>query len=130
MSPFGSSSLCVLRSKVQQCYDGFDGTLMGVRSQRHSRKFGSVNRALTGKQATHVVNPQHIPVIEFDYATDTPGPKISMMVATDLNSWINFCCCGKEKGGQDDYVIQENIDRLGLKRDQELSTLDVANAFI
>ena len=22
----GSSSLCVLRSKVQECYDGFDGT--------------------------------------------------------------------------------------------------------
>ena len=40
-------------------------------------------------------------MIEFDYAfaIDTlGGPKISMMVATDTVSWIDFCCCGNEKG--------------------------------
>ena len=102
-----------------------------MRSQRALTKIWIGQQSPDGKQATHVVNPQHIPVIEFDYATDTPGgPKISIDGCDRLNSWINFCCCGKEKSGQDDYVIQENIDRLGLKRDQELSTLDVANAFI
>ena len=54
-----------------------------------------------GKHAKQVGNPEHIPVIEFDdaFATDTlGGPKISVMVATDsINSWIDFCCCGKEK---------------------------------
>ena len=45
-----------------------------------------------GEHAKQVVNPEHIPVIEFDYAlaTDTPGgPKIS------TDSRIDFCCCGK-----------------------------------
>ena len=39
-----------------------------------------------GKHAKQVENPEHIPVIEFDYAFDTDtsgGPEISMMVATD-----------------------------------------------
>ena len=52
-----------------------------------------------GKHAIQVVNPEHIPLIEFGYAfaTDTPGgPKISMMVATDSIHGSIFCC-GKEK---------------------------------
>ena len=98
MSPFGSSSLCVLRSKVQQCYDGFDGTLMGVRSQRALTKIWIGQQSPDGKQATHVVNPQHIPVIEFDYATDTPGgPKISMMVATDSIHGSIFAVVARRK---------------------------------
>ena len=42
-----------------------------------------------GKHVKQVGNPEHIPVIEFDYAfaTDTPGgPKISMMVATQAHA--------------------------------------------
>ena len=68
-----------------------------------------------GKHTKQLVDMEHIPVIEFDYAfaTDTPGDpsrKISMMV-------------------------QNYIDRLGLvkaelKCDQEPSTLDVANVLI
>ena len=49
-----------------------------------------------GKHPKQAVNPEHIPVIEFDYAfaTDTPGgPKISMMVTTDSIHGSNFCCC-------------------------------------
>ena len=50
-----------------------------------------------GKYARQVVNPEHIPVIEFDYAfaTDAPGgPKISMMVATDVGihtPYLHMC---------------------------------------
>ena len=95
-----------------------------------------------GKHAKQVGNLEHTLVIEFDYAfaTDTPGgPKISMMVATDsINSWIDYCCCGKEKrwpGRLCDAEFQNYIDRLGLvkaelKCDQEPSTLDVANSLI
>ena len=42
-------------------------------------------KSLNGKYATQVENPNHILVIEFDYAlaTDMPGgPKVSVMVAT------------------------------------------------
>ena len=84
-------------------------------------------------------NPEHIPVIEFDYAfaTDTPrGPIMSMMVATDSIHGSILAFVGKRKGGQDDYVMQSfrnYIDRLGLVKaelecDQEPSTLDVASA--
>ena len=39
-----------------------------------------------------------VKAFDYGFPTDTPGgPKISMMVATDLNSWIDFCCCGKEE---------------------------------
>ena len=94
-----------------------------------------------GKPAKQVENPEHIPVIEFDYAfaTDAPGgPKVSIMVATDsIHGWI-FAFVARRKGGQDDYVMQSfqnYIDRLELvkaelKCDQEPSTLDVANALI
>ena len=93
-----------------------------------------------GKHAKQVVNPEHIPEIEFDYAfaTDTPGgPNVSMMVATDSIHGSIFVVA-RRKGGQDDYVMQSfqnYIDRLGLvkaelKCDQESSTLDVANALI
>ena len=89
-----------------------------------------------GKHVKQVGNPEHIPVIEFDYAfvTDTPGgPKISMMVAIDSIHGSIFAVVAKRKGGQDDHVMQSfqnNIDRLGLvkaelKCDQEPSTLDV-----
>ena len=92
-----------------------------------------------GKHAKQVENPEHVPVIEFDYAfaTDMPGgPKISMMVATDSVHGSFFAVVARRKGGQDDYVMQSfqnYIDRLGLvkaemKCDQEPSTLDVANA--
>ena len=53
-----------------------------------------------GKHAKQVGNPEHIPVIEFDYAfaTDTPGgPKKFDDGCDRLNSWIDVCCCGKEK---------------------------------
>ena len=86
-------------------------------------------------------NPQHNPLIEFDYAfaTDTPhGPKNSMMVATDSIHGSFFADVAGRKGGQDDYVMQifkNCIDRLDLvkaelKCDQESSTLGVANALI
>ena len=94
-----------------------------------------------GKHAKQVGNPEHIPVIEFDYAfaTDMPGgPKITMMVATDSIHGSVFAAVARRKGGQDDYEMQsfqDYIDRLGLgkaelKCDQEPSTLDVANALI
>ena len=76
-------------------------------------------KSLDGKHAK-VENPEHIPVIEFDYAfaTDTPGgPKISMMVKTDSIHGSFFAVVVRRKGGQDDYVmqrIQHYIDRLGL----------------
>ena len=55
-----------------------------------------------GKDTKQLRNPEHIPVIEFDYAyaTDAPGDpnrRISMMVATDSIHGSVFCCCGKEK---------------------------------
>ena len=94
-----------------------------------------------GKHAKQVGNPEHFPVIEFDYAfaTDTPGsPKISMMVARDSFHGSIFAVVAMRKGCQDDYVMQSfhnYIDRLGLvkaelKCDQEPSTLYVANALI
>ena len=94
-----------------------------------------------GKHVKQMGNPEHIPVIEFDYAfaTDTPGgPKISMMVATDPIHGSVFAVVARRKGGQDDYVMQSfqnHIDRLGLvkaelKCDQEPTTLVVANALI
>ena len=94
-----------------------------------------------GKHAKQVENPEHIPVIEFDYAfaTDTPGgPKISMMVATDSIHGSIFAVVAWRKGGQDHHVMQSfqnYIDRLELvkaelKCDQQASTLDVANALI
>ena len=88
------------------------------------------------------MDTEHIPVIEFDYAfaTDTRRPQQENFDdgCDGLNSWINFCNCGKEKSGQDDYVMQSfqnYIDRLGLVKaelqcDQEPSTFDVANALI
>ena len=93
-----------------------------------------------GKHA-QVVNPEHVLVIEFDYAfaTDVPGgPKISMMVATDSIHGSILAVVARRKGVQDDYVMQSfqnYIDRLGLvkaevKCDQEPSTLDVASALI
>ena len=94
-----------------------------------------------GKHAKQVVNPEHIPVIDFDhaFATDTlGGPKISTMVAIDSIHGSIFAVVTRIKGGQDDCVMQSfqnYIDRLGLvkaefKYDQEPSTLDVANALI
>ena len=94
-----------------------------------------------GKHAKQVVNPEHIPVIGFDYqfATDTPdGPKISMVVATDSIHGSIFAVVARREGGQDGYVMQSfqnYVDRLGLvkaelKCDQEPSTFDVANALI
>ena len=73
-----------------------------------------------GKHAKHVENPEHIPMIEFDYAfaADTPGgPKISMVVATNLIHGSIFAVVARRKGGQDDYVMKSfhnYIDRLGL----------------
>ena len=56
------------------------------------------------KHAKQVENPEHILVIEFDYAfaTDTSGgPKISMMVATDsIHGSIDAVVI--RNGGQDD----------------------------
>ena len=94
-----------------------------------------------GKHTRQLGNPEHITVIEFDYAcaTDTPGgPRVSMMVATDSIHGSFFAVVARRKGGQDDYVMQsfQNFfDRLGLvkaelKCDQERSTLDVANVLI
>ena len=55
-----------------------------------------------GKHAKQLVDMEHIPVIEFDYAfaTDTHGdPQQEKFddVCDGLNSWIIFCICGKEK---------------------------------
>ena len=53
-----------------------------------------------GKHAKQVVNPEHIPVIDFDYAiaTDTLGsPKNSMMVATDSIQGSNFALVARSK---------------------------------
>ena len=93
-----------------------------------------------GKHVKQVENPEHIPVIESDYAfaTDTPGgPKIPMMVATDSIHGSIFAVVARRKGGQDHVMqsFQNSIDRLGLvkaelKCHQESSTLDVANALI
>ena len=50
-------------------------------------------------------NPEHILVIEFDYAfaTDTSGgPKISMMVATDSIHGSIYAHVIRRNGGQDD----------------------------
>ena len=66
--------------------------------------------------------PEHILVIEFDYAfaTDTlGGPKFSMMFATDSVHGSFFAVMARTKGGQDDHVMQsfQNfIDRLGFQR--------------
>ena len=95
-----------------------------------------------GKHAKQVVNPEHIPVIEFDhaFATDTPGgSKFSMMVATDSIHGSIFAVVARRKGGQDVVYVMQSFqnynDRLGLvkaelKCDQEPCTLDVANALI
>ena len=59
-------------------------------------------KSFDGKHAKQVGNPEHIPVIEFDYvfATDTPGgPKISMMVATDSIHGSIFALVARSKGG-------------------------------
>ena len=96
-----------------------------------------------GEDNKQLENPEHILVIEFDYAfaTDAPGDpnrRISMMVATDSIHGSVFAVVARRKSGQDDYVMQSfqiHVDRLGLvmavlKCDQEPSTLDVANASI
>ena len=93
-----------------------------------------------GKHTKQLGNAERIPVIEFEYAfaTDTPGDpnrKISMMVATDSIHGSIFAVVARRKGGQDDYVMQITLIRLGLVRaelkcDQEPSTLDVANTLI
>ena len=52
------------------------------------------------KHAKQVVNPEHIPVIEFDYAfaiETTGGPKISMMVATDSIHGSIFAVVARRK---------------------------------
>ena len=73
-----------------------------------------------GKHAKQVENPEHIPVIEFDYAfaTDTRGgPKISMMVATISIHESILAVVARRTDGQDDCVMQSfqtYIDRLGL----------------
>ena len=96
-----------------------------------------------GTHTKQLVDMEHIPVIEFDYAfaTDTPGDpnrNISMLVATDSIHGSIFAVVARRKGGQDDCVMQSfqnYIDRLGLvkaelKCDLEPSTLDVANVLI
>ena len=96
-----------------------------------------------GKHTKQLGYPEHIPVIQFDYAfaTDTPGDpnkEISMMVATDSIHGSNFAVVARRNGGQDDHAMQSfqnYIDRLvmvkaELKCDQEPSALDVANALI
>ena len=60
-------------------------------------------KSLDGKHTKQLVDTEHIPVIEFDYAfaTDTPGDpqQENFDDGCDvLNSWIIFCSCGKEKG--------------------------------
>ena len=100
-------------------------------------------KSLDGKHTEQLVDTEHIPVIELDYAFATdnlgdPNRKISMMVATDSIHGSIFAVVARRKGGQDDYVMQifqNYIDRLvlvkaELKCDQEPSTLDVANALI
>ena len=74
-----------------------------------------------GRHTKQLVDTEHIPVIEFDYAfaTDTPGDpnrKISMMIATNS---IHGCSAvvARREGGQDNCVMQSfqnHIDRLGL----------------
>ena len=94
-----------------------------------------------GKHAKQEENPEHILVIEFEYAfaIDTPGgPKISMMVATDSIHGSMFAVVARRKGGQDDCVMRSSrncVGRVGLvkaelKCDQEQSTLDVASTLI
>ena len=100
-------------------------------------------RSPDGKHAKQVGNPEHIPVVDFNYAyaTDALGDpirRISMIVATDSIHGSIYAVVARRKGGQDDYVTQscqKYIDRLGLakaelKCDKEPSTLDVANALI
>ena len=58
-----------------------------------------------------LVDTEHIPVIEFDYAfatniTGDPKRKLSMMVATDSIQGSIFAVVAWRKGGQDDHVIQ------------------------
>ena len=100
-------------------------------------------KSFDGKHTKQLGNPEHILLIEFDYAfaTDTPGDpnkKISITVATDTIHGSIVAVGARRKGGQDDFVMQSfqnYIDRLGLvkaelKCDQEPSTLNVANALV
>ena len=94
-----------------------------------------------GKDTKQLGNPEHIRVIEFDYAfaTDAPGDpnrRISLWLRQIQFMGSVFAVVARRKSGQDDYVMQSfqiHIDRLGLvkaelKCDQEPRTLDVANA--
>ena len=63
-----------------------------------------------GKHTKQLENPEHIPVVAFDYAfaTETlgdPNRRISMMVATDSSHGSIFAVVARRKGGQDDYMM-------------------------
>ena len=63
-----------------------------------------------GKHAKQVENPEHILVIEVDYAFATDmlgGPKISIMVATDSIHGSIFAVVARRKCGQDDKCDAE-----------------------
>ena len=75
-------------------------------------------KSLDGKHTKQLGNPEHIPVIEFDYAfaTDTPGDpnrKISMMVATESIHVSIFAVVARRKGGQDDCDA-ERVSKITL----------------
>ena len=77
----------------------------------HGVRSASRPRALTENTPNKWRNPEHIPVVEFDYAfaTDTPGgPKVSMMVTTDSIHGSIFAGVARRKGGQDDYLMQSS----------------------
>ena len=52
-----------------------------------------------GKHTKQLGNPEHILVVAFDcaFATETLGDQNFDDGCDRLKSWINFCCCGKEK---------------------------------
>ena len=73
-------------------------------------------KSIDGKHAKQVVKPEHIPVIEFDYAfaIERPGAlKISMMVATDSLHGSIFGVVARRKGGQNVYVMQSLKNNIG-----------------
>ena len=87
-------------------------------------------KSLDQKHAKQVVNLEHIPVIEFDYAfaTDTPGgPKISMMVATDSIHGSNLAVVARGKGYRTDEFLLTT--RTGAMKTRCVRRLEGDNAW-
>ena len=92
-----------MHSRIMRERNQFKRTSM-VRIETRLRS-ASRPRALTENTPNKWRIPEHILVIEFDYAfaTDTlGGPKFSMIVATDSIHGSNFAVVARRRGCQDD----------------------------